>query len=163
MAARHTRSVLALCGWMLASLATGAIGAIASVNAGSFYKQLNVPSWAPPGWLFSPVWTTLYLLMGIAAWQVWQARGPSARSALLLYLFQLAVNALWSWLFFAWHRGAAAFADILLLWLLIAATIVAFWRIRRTAGMLLVPYLAWVSFAMALNYSVWQRNPALLG
>jgi len=102
--------------------------------------------------------------MGIAAWLVWRTGGfRASRSALTLFLVQLAVNALWSWLFFAWHRGGLAFADIVLLWLLIVATIVSFWRVRPLAGALLIPYLLWVSFAAALNFSVWQLNPRVLG
>jgi tryptophan-rich sensory protein len=114
--------------------------------------------------VFAPVWTTLYALMGIAAWLVWRVDGFRAyRSALTFFLVQLAINALWSWLFFAWHFGALAFADIVVLWLLIIATIVSFWRVRPLAGALLVPYLLWVSFAAVLNFSVWQLNPQVLG
>jgi translocator protein len=141
-----------------------AIGAAASVQAGPFYTQLVRPGWAPPPSIFGPVWTVLYALMGIAAWLVWCASGfLAAKSALTLYLVQLALNALWSWLFFGWHRGALAFADIVVLWALIIATVVLFWRIRPLAGALLVPYFLWVSFASALNYSVWQLNSRALG
>jgi tryptophan-rich sensory protein len=102
--------------------------------------------------------------MAIAAWLVWRHGGFRAnRAALSLFIVQLALNALWSWLFFAWHRGAWAFADIVVLWGLIVATLVSFWRVRPLAGALLIPYLLWVSFATALNYSVWQLNPQLLG
>ena len=102
--------------------------------------------------------------MGIAAWLVWRVGGfRAAKSALTLFFVQLALNALWSWLFFGWHRGALAFTDILLLWALIVATLISFWSIRPLAGALLVPYLLWVSFASALNYSVWQLNPQVLG
>lgn len=101
--------------------------------------------------------------MGVAAWLVWRMDGfRAARTALTLFLVQLAANALWTWLFFAWHRGGLAFADIVLLWTLIVATLIAFWRIRPMAAALLVPYLAWVSFAAALNYTVWQMNPQTL-
>lgn len=101
--------------------------------------------------------------MAIAAWLVWRAADfRTTRFPLTLFLVQLALNALWSWLFFGWHHGALAFADILLLWVLIVATLIAFWRIRRLAGALLFPYLLWVSFASALNYSVWQLNPQVL-
>ena len=110
------------------------------------------------------MWTLLYAMMAVAAWLVWRTGGFRVhRTALALFLVQLAVNALWSWLFFAWHLGALAFADIVLLWVLIAATIVAFWRVRPLAGALLIPYLLWVSFAGALNWAVWQMNPAILG
>lgn len=153
-----------LLGWLLVTAVAAAIGAAASMQAGSFYADLVRPDWAPPAQVFSPVWTVLYLLMAVAAWLVWCISGwRSARTALTLYLVQLAFNALWSWLFFGWRMGAAAFAGIVLLWLLIAVTTVAFWRIRPLAGALLLPYLAWVSFAAFLNYSVWQLNPALLG
>lgn len=149
--------------WLGVTAIAAATGAAASVNAGAFYAQLVLPSWAPPGWVFGPVWSLLYFLMGVAAWLVWRAGGGAARSALILFLAQLAANALWSWLFFGWHRGALAFVDILLLWALIAANLTAFYRLRPLAGWLLVPYLLWVSFAVALNFSVWQLNPRLLG
>ena len=98
------------------------------------------------------------------AWLVWRSGGfRSHRAALSLFGVQLALNALWSWLFFAWHRGAWAFIDIVALWILVVATLVFFWRARRLAGALLIPYLLWVSFASALNYSVWQLNPQVLG
>ena len=149
---------------MAASFIAAAIGSAASIQAGSFYTQLVRPDWAPPPDIFGPVWTVLYALMGIAAWLVWRVAGfRAARTALTLFLVKLAVNALWSWLFFGWHLGAVAFADIVLLWVLIVATLIAFWRIRPIAGALLIPYLLWVSFASALNYAVWQLNPQILG
>jgi len=144
--------------------AASSVGAIASIQAKSFYGQLVQPDWAPPPSVFGPVWTVLYALMGIAAWLVWRSGGfRTNRQALTLFLVQLALNALWSWLFFAWHRGGLAFTDIVVLWLFIAATIVFFWRVRPLAGVLLIPYLLWVSFAAVLNYSVWQLNPQVLG
>jgi tryptophan-rich sensory protein len=101
--------------------------------------------------------------MAIAAWLVWRNGGlRNHRLALSLFLVQLVFNALWSWLFFAWHNGAFAFADIILLWALILATLLSFWRVRPMAGVLLVPYLLWVSFAAALNYALWQLNPQIL-
>jgi tryptophan-rich sensory protein len=102
--------------------------------------------------------------MGVSAWLVWRERGfAGARAALALFIVQLAVNALWSWLFFAWRLGGAAFAEVLLLWCLIVATAIAFRRIRPLAAVLLLPYLAWVTFAAALTFAVWRLNPALLG
>lgn len=158
------KQILGFVGWLATSFVAAAIGGTASIRAAPFYAQLVRPEWAPPQSLFGPVWTVLYALMGVAAWLVWREGGfRSARTALVLFLVQLAVNALWSSLFFAWHLGGAAFADIIVLWLLIVATLVAFWRIRPLAGALLVPYLLWVSFAAALNYSVWQLNPQMLG
>ncbi|MES2523800.1 MAG: TspO/MBR family protein [Gemmatimonadota bacterium] len=157
------RRWLGLAGWIGISLLTGAVGGLASINATEFYLQLDRPPWAPPGWLFGPVWTVLYLLMGVAAWLVWRARGwDGARGALTLFVVQLAVNALWTWAFFAWRSGALALADIGLLAILIIATMVAFARVNRVAALLLLPYLCWVAFATALTISVWQRNPTLL-
>ncbi len=158
------KQVAGLFVWLVVSFIAAAIGGAASIQAGPFYTELARPDWAPPPAVFGPVWTVLYALMGIAAWLVWRVGGfRAARSALTLFLVQLAFNALWSWLFFAWQRGALAFADILLLWVLIVATLIAFWRIRVLAGALLVPYLLWVSFAAALNYAVWRLNPQVLG
>jgi tryptophan-rich sensory protein len=157
------RSIPGLLAWLLVAFVAAAIGAVASMHARSFYGQLVQPSWAPPSAVFGPVWSVLYALMGVAAWLVWRTGGFRAhRAALSLFLAQLALNALWSWLFFAWHRGGWAFADIVVLWILIVATIACFLRVRPLAGALLLPYLLWVSFASALNYSVWQLNPQLL-
>ncbi len=158
------RQIPGLVGWLALSFVAAAIGAAASIHAKDFYVHLAQPDWAPPAALFGPVWTLLYALMGIAAWLVWRSGGFRLhRTALIVFLLQLALNALWSWLFFVWHRGAPAFADIAALWLLIVATLSLFWRVRPLAGALLIPYLAWVSFAAALNYSVWQLNPHILG
>ncbi|HEX6057457.1 MAG TPA: TspO/MBR family protein [Gemmatimonadaceae bacterium] len=167
-ARRGPRSWLALLGWIALSAAAGAIGALASRNAGDFYGALVRPTWAPPGWLFGPVWSTLYVLMGVAAWLVWRARpatpaeSASRRLGLALFVGQLALNALWTWLFFAWREGALAFGEIILLWLAIAITAWHFGRVRPLAAWLLVPYLAWVSFATALTWAVWQGNPGRL-
>jgi len=150
--------------WLLLSFAAAAVGGLASASAGEFYRDLVRPSWAPPGWLFGPVWSVLYALMGVAAWLVWRARGfGGARNALLVFVVQLAANALWTWLFFVWRQGGLAFAGILLLLALILATIVLFWRVNRLAAVLLFPYLLWVSFASALTLSIWRLNPGLLG
>src|SRR5690606_36483937 len=113
-----------------------------------FYGRLALPDWAPPASVFGPAWTLLYVLMALAAWMVWRRAGWSgARGALSLYLVQLLLNALWSWLFFAWRLGGAAFVEVLVMWLAIAATLLAFWRVRPLAGALLLPYLGWVTFA----------------
>lgn len=158
------KQVVGLIVWLLVCFAAAVVGGIASANAGDFYRQLDRPGWAPPGWVFGPVWTLLYTLQGIAAWMVWREpdAGDRRRVALAVFLVQLAVNALWSWLFFAWQQGGLAFAEVVLLLLLVAATVALFWRIRPLAGVLLLPYLAWVSFATVLTYSIWQRNPGLL-
>ena len=159
-----SRQLLGLAGWLAVAFIAAAVGALASVQSREFYVQLDRPSWSPPGWVFGPVWTVLYALMGIAAWLVWRVRGwAGARLALGRFLAQLALNALWTWLFFAWRMGGLAFAEIIVLWLLIAATVLAFWSVRPLAGALLLPYLAWVSFASALNWAIWRMNPGVLG
>ena len=158
------KQLLGLLGWLFLSFAVSAVGAAASIQAQSFYGQLVQPAWAPPPWVFGPVWTVLFALMAMAAWLVWREEGLHRRRlALSLFLAQLVFNALWSWLFFAWHKGALAFADIILLWALILATLLSFWRVSPLAGALLVPYLLWVSFAAVLNYALWQLNPGILG
>jgi tryptophan-rich sensory protein len=155
--------VLGLIGWLLLAYATSALGAVASVNAADFYGQLVQPVWAPPPWLFGPVWTLLYTLMGLSAWLVWRVGGLAANPlAFALFCGQLLLNALWSWLFFTWQQGAWAFAEILGLWSMILATLILFWRVQPLAGMLLAPYLLWVSFAAALNFVLWQQNPGVL-
>lgn len=158
------RQFAGLIAWLAVCFVAAAIGSIASIQAASFYAQLVRPEWAPPAAWFGPVWTVLYALMGVAAWLVWRVGGfRGARAALTVFLVQLALNALWSWLFFRWKLGAPAFIGIVLLWLLIVATLAAFWRIRKAAAALLVPYLLWVGFAAALSHSVWRLNPGALG
>lgn len=126
---------------------------------GEWYAQLIKPAWNPPSWVFGPVWTILYALMGIAAWLVWRRGGWRTQSFPLgLFLIQLALNALWTPLFFGFHRPDLALVDIVTLWLAITATLAAFWPIHRGAALLLAPYLAWVSFASFLNFSIWQLN-----
>lgn len=158
-----SHQALGLVGWVAITFAAAAIGAWGSADSSSFYAELARPAWAPPAALFGPVWTTLYALMAVSAWLVWRSRGlGGARTALLLFVVQLAANALWSWLFFAWHRGALAFVEVLVLWGLIVATVVAFHRHSRLAAVMLYPYLAWVTFASALTFAVWRLNPDVL-
>ena len=158
-----SKQILGLCGWLAVTFVAAVVGAIASTQADSFYAELTRPSWAPPASWFGPVWSVLYVLMAVAAWVVWRVPPEArARTPLVLFLVQLTVNALWSWLFFHWRLGGVAFADIVVLLALIAATVVSFWRVKRLAGALLVPYLCWVSFATVLNWSIWQSNPTLL-
>lgn len=159
----NTKSILGLVMWLLITFAAAGIGAVASANAGAFYEKLSQPEWAPPASLFGPVWTLLYILIAIAAWLVWKDAGfRGASLALSMMIVQLAANALWTWIFFAWHRGALAFVEIIVLWTLIVITMILFWRVRPVAGVLFVPYLLWVTFASALTYSMWQRNPQVL-
>ena len=146
------RQVLGLAGWLLLSFAAAGIGTMASVRANTFYQQLLRPEWAPPAWIFGPVWSVLYLLMAIAAWVVWRQRGfRESGVALWLFIAQLTANALWSWLFFSWRNGGWAFYEILILWVLLLCTVVSFWRLQSLAGALLLPYLAWVTFATAFG------------
>lgn len=155
--------VLGLLGWLLLTFAAAAVGAVGSADASGFYSQLSRPGWAPPGWLFAPVWTALYLMMAVAAWIVWRKHGlKEARIALSLFILQLAFNALWTWLFFVWREGALAFAGILILTALIAVVVASFARFSVLAATLLLPYLAWVTFACALTFATWRRNPTLL-
>jgi translocator protein len=145
------------------TFSAAAIGGWASANAPGFYAELIKPSWAPPAAVFGPVWTILYLLMTVAAWLVWrEAQQKNARPALSFYLVQLALNALWTWLFFAWRLGGWALAEIIVLWLLILLTLIAFYRVRPLAGYLLLPYLAWVGFAAALTAALWHLNSTVL-
>jgi tryptophan-rich sensory protein len=143
--------------WLLVCFAAPALGSAA--GPGEWYARLAKPSWNPPGWLFGPVWTLLYAMMAVAAWMIWRRGGWRAqRLALGLFLTQLGLNALWTPLFFGQHRPDLALIDIAALWLAIVATLVAFARVHRPAAALLVPYLAWVSFATFLNFTLWRLN-----
>jgi tryptophan-rich sensory protein len=150
-------------GLLIAVAGVEAIGGLSAVAAGGdfgdYYKRLRKPPFTPPPAAFGPVWTTLYLLMGVAAWLVWR-EGLSRRSALALGLFaaQLALNFAWSLIFFGRHRLGAALVEVVVLWLTILATIVAFWVVRPLAGALLVPYLGWVGVATYLNAGIWRLN-----
>ena len=124
-----------------------------------WYRALHKPWFNPPGWVFGPVWTLLYASMAVAAWMLWRRRGfRAARIPLMLFALQLVLNAAWTPLFFGLHRPGLAFAEIVLLWLAIAATVAAFFRDVRWAGWLMTPYLAWVSFAAVLNFALWRMN-----
>lgn len=154
---------------LLIVFVAAASGGLASSQAGSVYLDLVRPAWAPPGWLFGPVWTFLYILIAIAAWRVWRSRKTDTarglgdvRGALTLYLVQLVLNALWTWIFFTWQLGTWALIEIVVLWLLIIYTIIAFSRHDRLAAWLMAPYLLWVTFATALTYALWQLNPLTL-
>jgi tryptophan-rich sensory protein len=159
-----TRQALALLASLACCYAVAGLGAVASASARDFYADLAKPAWSPPGWIFGPVWTVLYTLMAIAAWLIWRKRGFSCEPGpLTLFALQLAANGLWSWLFFAWRLGAGSTVEIALLWLLIIATTISFARIDRLASALMIPYLAWVTFAAGLCYKIWSLNPNILG
>ena len=149
---------LVLAGWLGLCFAVASLGAVFS--PGEWYATLSKPAWNPPGWIFGPVWSALYTMMAVAAWLVWRQGGwKQQRKALLVFLVQLVLNALWSPLFFGLHWPGLAFAEILLLWVAIAWTITVFLHVHRLAAWLLVPYLAWVSFAAVLNGTLWRLNP----
>ncbi|WP_333607472.1 TspO/MBR family protein [Arsukibacterium sp.] len=156
------RQILMLVVFLAATYLAAALGALGSINAPGFYQQLQLPTLAPPAWLFGPVWTLLYTLMAVASWLVWRSAGAKARPLLVLYVLHLIVNASWSWCFFALQQGALALVNIVVLWLMIAALLFGYWRLQRLAALLLVPYLLWVSFALWLNLQLWQLNPSLL-
>ena len=149
---------LALVGWL--ALCFAAAGTAGFVSIDGWYAALEKPSWNPPAWVFGPAWSLLYVSMAVAAWLVWREGGWMIQGrALGLFLLQWVLNALWTPIFFGLHRPGLAFAAIVVLWLVLAATLASFWRIHKGAGALLVPYLAWVSFAAALNFAIWRLNP----
>ena len=159
----RTRSIPRAAIVFMLPLIAGAVGSVASMNASAFYAQLVKPAWAPPSSLFGPVWTVLYVLMGIAAVLVLRtAPWTRTRAAMLLFIVHLIFNAAWSWVFFRLQYGASSFVVIVILWIMITILIARFGRLNRVAGLLLVPYLAWVTYAAALNFAVWQNNPTLL-
>jgi tryptophan-rich sensory protein len=123
---------------------------------GAWYAGLAKPTWTPPGWLFGPVWSVLYLMIAVAGWLVWRANGMGP--ALALWGAQLALNGIWSPVMFGAHRIGLALVVIVVLWVAIAAFIAVAWRVSRNAALLFVPYLAWVSFATALNFAIWRLN-----
>ena len=152
-----TAKVLGLVGWLVGSLAAGWIGS--RYMPGEWYEALAKPGWTPPDAVFAPVWSVLYVLMAVAAWLVWSRAGfAGAGVALSLFIVQLVLNALWSYLFFGARRPDLAFLEVILLWAVILLVTVLFWRETRIAGVLMVPYLAWVGFASCLNFALWQMN-----
>jgi translocator protein len=153
-------SWLSLVPFLVVCFVAAAIGSVAtnrSVN--TWYPQLRKPDWNPPKWVFGPVWSVLFAMMALSAWLVWRAAGwRGAESALLLFAIQLALSPIWSVVFFGMRAIGGAFAEILLLWMMIIATAVAFSSISFLAAWLLIPYVAWVAFASYLNFRIWQMN-----
>jgi tryptophan-rich sensory protein len=154
------RSIVGVVVWLAICFSAGAIGArFTGPAVASWYTGISKPSWTPPNSLFGPVWSALYLMMGLAAWLVWRRVGFSgAPGAMLLFGLQLVFNAGWSGIFFGLRRFDIAFVEIVILWVLILATAIAFWRHDARAGLLLLPYLAWVGYAGALNLAIWRLN-----
>lgn len=139
--------------------AAGVGGYWTSLGLAGWYPSLRKPAWTPPNWVFGPVWTLLYLAMAAAAWRVWRRAGlRGGRIPLALFVLQLALNAAWTGIFFALRAPWAAFVEVVLFWLAILLTLWAFWRVDRAAGVLIVPYLGWVSFAAALNFAIAMAN-----
>jgi tryptophan-rich sensory protein len=139
--------------------AAGIGGAFTASSVRTWYQDIAKPSWNPPEWVFGPVWSVLYLMMGVSVWLVWRSGGMAgARTALILFGIQLALNAVWSIIFFGARNPGFAFIEILLLWCAIVVTIAAFWAHSKVASGLLVPYLAWSSFAACLNFTIWRMN-----
>jgi len=161
MLSRLLKTALPLVIFVVVSLCAGAAGSIFTASSvKTWYATLSRPAFTPPGWVFGPIWTTLYIMMGIAAGLVCQ-RGvavPIVRAALIAFLVQLALNILWSFLFFRLRSPLLGLIDIILLWLAILVTIVLFWRARPVAALLLLPYILWVTFAAFLNLRIWQLN-----
>jgi len=155
-----TRSLIGLGAWIGICFGAVFLGSIFTTpSIPTWYASLAKPSWTPPDWLFGPIWSALYLMMALAAWLVWR-RGGLAAAALPITLFmvQLVLNVTWSILFFGLRMPGVAFGEIVVLWLAILATLIAFWRSTTVAGYLLLPYLIWVAFAAVLNFELWQLN-----
>ncbi|MGZ8995892.1 MAG: TspO/MBR family protein [Rhodospirillales bacterium] len=153
-------ALIGLAGFLATCFAVaGAAGAITADSVATWYQTLNKPAFTPPDAVFAPVWTVLYAAMALAGWRVWRKVGfAGGRTALGLFAIQLLLNGAWSFLFFGAHLVGVALVEIVILWLVIAATTVAFWRIDRIAGLLFVPYLLWVGYATALNAGIWLAN-----
>lgn len=149
--------IIGLVVWILICFIPAIIGS--QFGPGEWYQTLTKPEWNPPNWIFGPVWTLLYLLMGISVWIIWKNYGlKTAAVPLTFFIAQLVLNALWSWFFFGLENVGLAFIDIVALWTLILITLILFWKLNTLSGVLLLPYIAWVSFATVLNYNIWQLN-----
>ena len=151
--------------WMVLAILLGVtlvpafvIGMVTRSAVDGWYRSLKKPSWTPPGWLFGPVWSVLYISMSVACWLVWKA-DPGALVCFRVFAAQLLLNHAWSLIFFGLKRPGLALAEMLILWVSIAATVLCFATKSTLAAKLMLPYLAWVSFAAALNYRIWRDNP----
>jgi len=148
---------LNLIGWLLICFSASATAVFVSTHG--WYVQIHKPSWNPPSWLFGPVWSTLYAMMAIAAWLVYREGGFKTQARpLYLFLTQLALNALWTPLFFGLHLLGIAFIEIIILWGFILMTIISFWKVKPVSALLLIPYIVWVSFAATLSGTIWWLN-----
>ncbi len=157
----NTRTqILGLVFFLVLCLIAGWLGSIATTpEIGGWCKSLNKPTWNPPAYVFGPVWTTLYILMALAAWLVWKKKGfGGAKLELGLFGIQLLLNVAWSWIFFHFHQPGWAFVELVVLWVTIVTTTLMFFRVSKVAGGLMLPYLGWVTFASVLNFTIWQLN-----
>ncbi len=156
----RARAVAGAVVFLVLVFGVASVGSLATARSvDGWYQMIEKPAWTPPGWLFGPVWTALYLMMAAAAWLVWRRHG--VRAALLplgLFVVQLLLNGAWSVIFFGLQEPGWAFAELVVLWAAILATLVAFWRAVPAAGWLMVPYQLWVTFAGALNFAIWRLN-----
>ena len=156
-----TSDILGLAGFFAVCFATASSGAF--FRPGTWYEDLAKPWWRPPNWLFAPAWSLLYCAIAVSGWLVWRQAGfAGAALPLGIYTVQLVLNAAWSGLFFGLRRPDIAFGEVVLLWLSILATILAFHPVHAGAAWLLVPYLCWVTFASCLNFSIWRLNAGRL-
>jgi len=152
---RHAVTGLAV--WLLVTFSAAGFGSL--FTPGDWYGHLAKPSWTPPDWVFGPVWTVLYACMAVSAWLIWKRGGfAHAFIPLTLFLIQLVLNAAWSWFFFGLKSPGLAFGEIVVLWSAVLLTVILFWRENMVAGILLIPYLGWSTFALALNFSLWRMN-----
>ena len=144
---------------IFATLLVGAFGSFFTASSvTTWYTTLAKPSFNPPSWIFAPVWTILYVLMGISFWMIWKSHSSEKKLAIGLFLIQFVLNAIWSPVFFGAHSIDWALALIVLLWAAIALTILVFKKISKSAAWILVPYILWVSFATVLNFAIWRLN-----
>ncbi len=158
--AQTSAKVMGLISFLLICMAVGGLGAIATTpEIAGWYQTVSKPAWNPPSSIFGPVWTTLYVMMGISGWLIWLPGGVSgARLPLTLFAVQLGLNLAWSWIFFHYHQIGWALVEIVVLWCAILLTTLSFFKRSKLAGSLFIPYLLWVSFAAFLNYTIWQLS-----
>lgn len=154
---RHKLSRLLLA--LIIPQAAGLLGSLfTSQGVNTWYKTINKPSFNPPDWIFAPVWTLLFILMGVSFYLVWQTTFARKKCAYRIFFIQLIFNILWSVIFFGFQNPQLAFMEILVLWIMIFINICFFYQINKLASYLMIPYLAWVTFAAVLNFSIWQLN-----
>lgn len=157
MTSNRSKDLLGLAFWVALTFSVAALAS--QFEPGEWYTNIAKPTWTPPGWVFGPVWSILYLSMGVSAWLIWRQRHKTkVYRPLAFYIAQLAINGIWSWLFFGRQWIGLALIDLVALVILVAITVVMFLRVHRTAGLLLLPYLLWISFASALNFQIWRMN-----